>query len=90
MTRRRQQSQAITEARAHQTLYLDAEEREQFEQLLARVIPSMMRGPGATRWLCRLCDMQACGRDAAALRIAEKVPDSIVLPEENRFLKTAL
>ncbi len=34
--------------------------------------------------------LQACGRDAAALRIAEKVPDSIVLPEENRFLKTAL
>ena len=42
---------------------LDAEEREQFEELLARVIPSMMRGPGATRWLCRLCDMEACGRD---------------------------
>jgi DNA-binding MarR family transcriptional regulator len=43
---------------------LDAEEREQFEGLLARVIPKMMRGPGATRWLCRLCDMDACGRDA--------------------------
>ena len=43
--------------------HIDAEEREQFEQLLARVIPSMMRGPGATRWLCRLCDMEACGRD---------------------------
>jgi DNA-binding MarR family transcriptional regulator len=42
---------------------LDAEEREQFEELLARVIPNMMRGPGATRWLCRLCDMDACGRD---------------------------
>jgi DNA-binding MarR family transcriptional regulator len=42
---------------------LDAQERKQFEELLARVIPSMMRGPGATRWLCRLCDMEACGRD---------------------------
>jgi DNA-binding MarR family transcriptional regulator len=41
---------------------LAPEEREQFEELLARVIPSMMRGPGATRWLCRLCDMEACGR----------------------------
>ena len=43
---------------------LDPDEREQFEELLARVIPNMMRGPGATRWLCRLCDMEACGRDA--------------------------
>jgi DNA-binding MarR family transcriptional regulator len=42
---------------------LDAEEREQLEELVARVIPNMMRGPGATRWLCRLCDMDACGRD---------------------------
>jgi DNA-binding MarR family transcriptional regulator len=41
---------------------LDNEEREQFEETLARVIPNMMRGPGATRWLCRLCDMEACGR----------------------------
>ncbi len=38
-------------------------ERELFEELLARVIPNMMRGPGATRWLCRLCDMEACGRE---------------------------
>jgi DNA-binding MarR family transcriptional regulator len=43
---------------------LSDEERAQFEDLLARVIPSMMRGPGATRWMCRLCDMEACGRDA--------------------------
>jgi hypothetical protein len=21
-----------------------------------------MRGPGATRWMCRLCDLDACGR----------------------------
>ena len=42
---------------------LSVEERERFDELLARVIPSMMRGPGATRWLCRLCDMEACGRD---------------------------
>ena len=41
---------------------LDNEEREQLEEILARVIPNMMRGPRATRWLCRLCDMEACGR----------------------------
>jgi len=45
-------------------------ERERFEELLARVIPSMMRGPGATRWLCRLCDMEACGRDEGHCPVA--------------------
>ena len=43
---------------------LSAAERAQFEELLARVIPSQIRGPGATRWMCRLCDMDACGRDS--------------------------
>ena len=33
--------------------------------------------------------LQACGREADAYRVAEKVPDSIVLMEEARFLKTA-
>jgi DNA-binding MarR family transcriptional regulator len=42
---------------------LDDEERETFDALLARVLVGLMRGPGATRWMCRLCDMTACGRD---------------------------
>lgn len=42
---------------------LGSQEREQFEELLALVIPGMIRGPGATRWMCRLCDMGACQRD---------------------------
>jgi hypothetical protein len=42
---------------------LDAEERERFEELLARAIPALIRGPDATRWMCRLCDMQACERE---------------------------
>jgi DNA-binding MarR family transcriptional regulator len=49
---------------------LSAREREQFDKLLARVIPSMMRGPGATRWMCRLCDMDACGRDDGRCPVA--------------------
>jgi DNA-binding MarR family transcriptional regulator len=38
-------------------------EREAFEDALARVLPGLIRGPGATRWMCRLCDMKACGRE---------------------------
>jgi DNA-binding MarR family transcriptional regulator len=42
---------------------LEPDERERFERILARVLPGLMRGPGAVRWMCRLCDMTACGRD---------------------------
>jgi DNA-binding MarR family transcriptional regulator len=41
---------------------LSPAEREAFEDALARVLPGLIRGPGATRWMCRLCDMKACGR----------------------------
>lgn len=34
--------------------------------------------------------LQACGREADAFQLAEKVPDSLVLDEEARFLKVAL
>jgi DNA-binding MarR family transcriptional regulator len=43
---------------------LSPEERETLAALLARVLVGMMRGPDATRWICRLCDLSACGRAA--------------------------
>ncbi len=49
---------------------LSAKERGQFEDMLARVLPGLMRGPGATRWMCRLCDMGACGRDEGRCPVA--------------------
>jgi DNA-binding MarR family transcriptional regulator len=49
---------------------LDPSEREQLDALLARVLPGLIRGPGATRWMCRLCDMTACGRDAGRCPVA--------------------
>jgi DNA-binding MarR family transcriptional regulator len=39
---------------------LSVAERETFEQLAGKVLVAMMRGPGATRWICRLCDIGAC------------------------------
>jgi DNA-binding MarR family transcriptional regulator len=45
-------------------------EREAFEDALCRVLPGLMRGPGATRWMCRLCDMGACGRDEGRCPVA--------------------
>jgi DNA-binding MarR family transcriptional regulator len=35
-------------------------EREVFEQLAGKVLVGMMRGPGAVRWICRLCDIGVC------------------------------
>ena len=49
---------------------LSTSERKQFEDLLTRVLPGLMRGPGATRWMCRLCDMGACGRDEGRCPVA--------------------
>jgi DNA-binding MarR family transcriptional regulator len=41
---------------------LTSDEREQLAALAGRMLVGMMRGPGATRWLCRMCDLSACGR----------------------------
>ena len=35
-------------------------ERQTFELLAGKVLVGMMRGPGATRWMCRLCDVGVC------------------------------
>lgn len=39
---------------------LDAAERQALDDLVSRVIIGLMRGPGATRWMCRLCDTSTC------------------------------
>jgi DNA-binding MarR family transcriptional regulator len=54
----------------HALSVLEPDERNQLEALLARLLPGLMRGPGATRWMCRLCDMGACGRDEGRCPVA--------------------
>jgi DNA-binding MarR family transcriptional regulator len=51
---------------------LGAEERELLDGLLARALVRMMRAPGATRWLCRLCDTSACGRQDGNCPVANE------------------
>jgi DNA-binding MarR family transcriptional regulator len=43
---------------------LTDDEQQTFAKLVGRVLVGMMREPGATRWMCRLCDLSACGRPA--------------------------
>jgi len=47
-----------------------AAERAAFERALGTVLVAMMRGPGATRWICRLCDTAACGRPEGRCPVA--------------------
>ena len=47
-----------------------AAERAAFERALGTVLVAMMRGPGATRWICRLCDTTACGRPEGRCPVA--------------------
>jgi DNA-binding MarR family transcriptional regulator len=39
---------------------LPAAEREDFGRLAGKVLASLIRPPGATRWICRLCDTGTC------------------------------
>ena len=54
---------------------LSPSERDAFERTLARVLPGLIRGPGAVRWMCRLCDMTACGRDQGRCPVAAAALD---------------
>jgi DNA-binding MarR family transcriptional regulator len=60
----RQAAAQVTRARAQvlgQALSaLSPTERAAFEHLAGKVLVGMMRGPGATRWICRLCDVARC------------------------------
>jgi DNA-binding MarR family transcriptional regulator len=51
---------------------LKEEERELLDGLLGRALVRMMRGPGATRWICRLCDASACGRESGRCPVANE------------------
>ena len=39
---------------------LSPAERETLRQLMSRMLAGLIRGPGAVRWMCRLCDTGAC------------------------------
>jgi DNA-binding MarR family transcriptional regulator len=51
---------------------LGASEREQLDALLARALVRLMRGPGATKWICRMCDLDACGRAQGRCPVANE------------------
>ena len=62
----RRRAEAVTEARAELAEAaleaLTPAERRQFGELTGKILAGLIRPPGATRWTCRLCDLEACGR----------------------------
>jgi DNA-binding MarR family transcriptional regulator len=51
---------------------LAAGERELLDELVSRVLTGLIREPGATRWMCRLCDTTACGREDGRCPVANE------------------
>jgi DNA-binding MarR family transcriptional regulator len=51
---------------------LTNDEKALLDGLLARALVRMMREPGATKWMCRLCDMGACGREQGRCPVANE------------------
>lgn len=60
----RQAALAVSNARAavleRSLSVLSPSERAAFEALASKMLVGMKRGPGATRWICRLCDIGVC------------------------------
>jgi DNA-binding MarR family transcriptional regulator len=69
-------AQAVTEARARvletALARLDAEDRRTLDRLAGELLRGLIRRPGATRWICRLCDTTACGRDDGRCPLAQE------------------
>ena len=47
---------------------LDPASARPFDELAGKLLVGLIRGPGATRWMCRLCDTGACGRERGHAR----------------------
>lgn len=56
---------------------LPAADRAHLADLLGRLFTGLVRGPGATRWICRLCDTGACGREQGRCPVASAVAERL-------------
>jgi DNA-binding MarR family transcriptional regulator len=51
---------------------LTPQERDTYAELTGRMLTGLMQEPGATRWMCRLCDLGACGRAEGRCPVANE------------------
>lgn len=55
---------------------LSMADRHALDFLLGEVLAGLVREPGATRWICRLCDTGACGRSTGQCPVASEARHS--------------
>ncbi|MGH9245047.1 MAG: MarR family winged helix-turn-helix transcriptional regulator [Acidimicrobiales bacterium] len=55
---------------------LSPAERQTLDELTAKVVAGLIRGPGAVKWMCRLCDTGACGRERGECPVANAVVET--------------
>jgi len=69
-------ARVVTEARARvlrdALAALSVADRHALDALLGAVLAGLVREPGATRWICRLCDTDACGRSTGQCPVARE------------------
>lgn len=69
-------ARAVTDARAavlqDALAALSVGDRHALDALLGAVLAGLVREPGATRWICRLCDTGACGRSTGQCPVARE------------------
>lgn len=79
---------AVSRARAQvlqgSLAVLSPVERTEFERLCGKVLVEMVRGPGATRWICRLCDIGACRGAAGGCPVGNAARDAARRPEARK------
>jgi DNA-binding MarR family transcriptional regulator len=51
---------------------LSDEQRATLDELVSTMLVGLMRGPGASRWMCRLCNARACGHAEGACPVANE------------------
>ena len=54
------------------TAVLSADERAQLDALVGKLLVGQMRAPGATRWICRLCDTGICRGSVAGCPVGNE------------------
>jgi DNA-binding MarR family transcriptional regulator len=59
---------------------LSAGDRQLVDQLLSLLLVGLIRGPGARRWMCRLCDTTACGREEGRCPVANAARERFESP----------
>jgi DNA-binding MarR family transcriptional regulator len=61
---------------------LSPAERADLERLIGKMLVGMMRGPGAARWICRLCDTGICRGSPGGCPVGNAARERYAIPPQ--------